>query len=108
MVDRESLELSISACKAEVLAIYTNDPCAEYVGFEPLPQSDSLVILAAIRRTPFCVPTRSRTLTKGLEDPCAFHYTIRTLAGTEGLEPSTFGLTGRSYFHTSYIPLGSG
>ena len=28
-----------------------------------------------------------------------------TLAGTEGLEPSTFGLTGRSYFHTSYIPL---
>lgn len=25
-----------------------------------------------------CVPTRSRTLTFGLEDPRAFHYTIRT------------------------------
>ena len=104
IVDCEGIETSSSACKAEIIAfIRTARGGTCGIRTPPSPwQGDTTTI---IRHIPFCVLTKSRTLTKGLEDPCAFHYTIRTLAGTVGLEPTAFGLTGRSYFHTSYIPL---
>lgn len=57
---------------------YTNVPCGLYQTRTDFPWSTVREDNPYPNR-PLCVPIKSRTLTKGLEDPCAFHYTIRTL-----------------------------
>lgn len=53
--------------------------------------------------TPLC-PYEESNPDCWLRRPVCFPLHHKDIAGTEGLEPSTFGLTGRSYFHTSYVP----
>ena len=85
---------------------YTNSPCGLYETWTRFPDVTGREDNPYPNR-PLCPDKDSNSVKKDRSLLCyPLHH--RGIAGTARFELATFGLTGRSYFHTSYIPMVAG